>query len=403
MPRRPLIITLIAIFYFLSPAAIIIQGSVMNRIPLLGPYNIFTRLFITDIIILLIYPISAVALYSVKKWGWYLFLGCVLILIGYNIFVYFLNPRYSLSVLIIFNVVLAVVAGIFFRKHVIAPYFNPRLRWWETKPRFKIDIHADIMLDDQILSGDILDLSISGFFMAFDTSLSLGQVYTFDLKCLKRSVKVSGKVMRKSTEKEGYNGLGIMFVRLTKKEKTGINTIIKDLEKGGLRDSSRDRAAAETGETGRPELRPTASRYTLAHDAVLSGGNRTINCRMLDISKNGCLITTEQAISEKQTISEKQIYQMNIRCMNLEIEIDSRIKRKPEPHGAKQYAMEFVDITKEKKHSLNILVQTLKKIGAKNRIEESTPLPDEEIDKTVLGTPYKIVLFFRKLILKDVG
>lgn len=398
MPRRPLIITLIAICYFLSPIAIIIQGSVMNRIPLVGPYNIFTRLFITDIIILFIYLISAVALYSVKKWGWYLFLGCGLILIGYNIFVYFHNPRYSLSVLIIFNVVLAVVAGIFFRKHIIAPYFNPRLRWWETEPRFKIDIHADIMLDDQILSGDILDLSMSGFFMAFSNTLSLGQVYTFDLKCWKHSVDVSGKVMRKSTEKEGYNEFGIMFVRLTEKEKTGINIIIKDLEKGGLRDSSRDQAAGETGKTG-PELhqQKTASRYTLAHDAVLSSGNRTINCRMLDISKNGCLITAEQ------DLSEKHIYQMNIRCMNLEIEIDSRIKRNPEPLGAKKYAMEFIDITKEKMHRLNILIQTLKKIGAKNRLDESTPLPDKEIDKTVSGTPYKIVLFFRKLILKDVG
>jgi c-di-GMP-binding flagellar brake protein YcgR len=371
----------------------------MNRIPLVGPYNIFTRLFITDIIILFIYPISAAALYSVKKWGWYLFLGCVLILIGYNIFVYFHNPRYNLSMLIIFNVILAIVAGIFFRKHVIAPYFNPRLRWWETKPRFKIDIHADLMLDEQIRSGDILDLSMSGFFMAFENTLSLGQVYTFDLKCLKRSVKVTGRVMRKSTEKEGYDGFGIMFVRLTENEKTGINSIIKDLEKGGLRDSSRDRAASAgyTEEPG-PELHPkkTASRYTLAHDAVLSSGNNTINCRLLDISKNGCLITAEQAISAKQ------IYKMNIRCMNLEIEIDSRLQRKAEPYGTKGYAMEFVDISKEKRHSLNILIQTLKKMGAKNRLEESTPLPDAEIEKTISGTPYRIVLFFRKLILKDI-
>jgi len=69
----------------------------------------------------------------------------------------------------------------------------------------------------------------------------------------------------------------------------------------------------------------------------------------------------------------------------------------------KEYAMEFIDITKEKRHSLNILIQTLKKMGAKNRLEVSTPLPDEELDKTVSNTPYKIVLFFRKLILKDVG
>jgi hypothetical protein len=41
-------------------------------------------------------------------------------------------------------------------------------------------------------------------------------------------------------------------------------------------------------------------------------------------------------------------------------------------------------------------------MGAKNRLEESTPLPDAEIEKTISGTPYRIVLFFRKLILKDI-
>ena len=399
MPRRPIIITLIAICYFLSPAVIIVQGSVMNRIPILGPYNIFTRLFITDIIILFIYPISAVALYSVKKWGWYLFLGCVLVLIGYNIFVYFHNPRYSLSVLIIFNVVLAVVAGIFFRKHVIAPYFNPRLRWWESKPRFKIDIHAEIMLDNQKRSGDILDFSSSGFFMAFENTLSIGKVYSFNLKCLKHSVNVSGKVMRKSTGKEEYNGFGIMFFRLTDLEKTGINLIIKDLEKGGLRDFSRDRAAALLSSAGAgQELQPqkTSTRYILTHEASISDGENIIKCRMLDISMNGCLITADR------NISDSRIYKMSIRCMNLKIELDSRVQRKSGDPDKNAFAMEFINLTKAKKHNLNILIHTLKKAGATNRKKESMPLPDEEIDKTVSTTPYKIVIFFRKLILKDV-
>ena len=65
--------------------------------------------------------------------------------------------------------------------------------------------------------------------------------------------------------------------------------------------------------------------------------------------------------------------------------------------------MEFVNLSKEKKHDLNILIHTLKKMGAADRIEGPIPMPEEEIDKTVSSTPYKIVLFFRKLILKDIG
>jgi len=86
----------------------------------------------------LVYPLGALAVFSVKRWGWYLFLGCSAILIGYNLFVFILSPRYNILLLVLFNLALSVVAGVLFRKHVIAPYFNPRLRWWATEPRYKI-------------------------------------------------------------------------------------------------------------------------------------------------------------------------------------------------------------------------------------------------------------------------
>ena len=193
---------------------------------------------------------------------------------------------------------------------------------------------------------------------------------------------------------------------MSEKDKAEINLIIKDLEKGGLRDSLRDQTASagESGETG-PQARPkkTESRYTLEHDAVLSNGSETYNCRILDISKNGCLITAEEDTSAKKTISRRSNYTINIRCMSLEIQLESRLQRKSEAHGTNEYAMEFVNISKEKRHSLNMLIHTLKKMGAKDRLESSIPLTEEEIDKTVSKTPYKIVLFFRKLIMKDVG
>ena len=101
---------------------------------------------------------------------------------------YILNPRYNLFILILFNVILAIVAGIFFRKHIIAPYFNPRLRWWEAEPRYKIDIHAEIITGNAGLTGEILDISQSGFFMSLAQDITIGKTYTFNLKCMKHPV-----------------------------------------------------------------------------------------------------------------------------------------------------------------------------------------------------------------------
>ena len=134
MPKRPLIITIFVVCYLLSPFAILIQASMISNIPLFGPFNIFNRLFFTDIIILFIYPICAFALYSVRKCGWYIFLGSSIALIAHNTIVYLLNPLYNLAILVTFNIALAVVAGIFFRKHIIAITFGaliPKMNLWK--------------------------------------------------------------------------------------------------------------------------------------------------------------------------------------------------------------------------------------------------------------------------------
>ncbi len=399
MPRRPLIISIIVICYVLSPVSSILLGSIINRIPIFGVHNIFTRLPITDILILFVYPISAAAIYSIKKWGWYLFLACSLILISYNIFVYNLSPRYSFLILIVLNVILAIVAGIFFRKHIIAPYFNPRLRWWETEPRYKIEIHAEIISGKNALTGEILDISNSGFFMSLDQNLTVGRIYKFNLKCLKCSVEVNGKVMRKASRKEELNGYGVMFVKLTDAEKMGINALIKDLEKGGARDFSREGDGAVPAGSEAAELthqRKTAARYKLLHEAILTSEKENIQCKIVNISKDGCFVTAGQDIPDGVT------FRMKLRCIKLEIEMEIEIKRKTEYRGVHSYAIKFINATKQERQIINMIIRKYKKIGARDRIKDSNPVSDEVIDRYVADTPYRIVLFFRKLVLKDV-
>lgn len=399
MPRRPLIITLIALCYFLSPAVIVIQGSIMHHIPLWGQHSIFTRLFFTDIIILFVYPVGGFVIYAVKKWGWYIFLGCSLILISYNIVVYFLNPRYNLFILLLLNITLAIVAGIFFRKHIIAPYFNPRLRWWETEARYKIEINADIIVEHKKLSGDILDISNTGYLIALDHDITPGKIYKVHIKYMHHYVDVHGKVMRMTSSDEEKNRYGVMFVKLTSMGKKGIKVIIDDLEKGRLRDYSRDYKEDSEDAIKKmlyPRLKETTSRYKLNHTAILIEGEKNIQCQMLDISRNGCLIKTEH------DISEGTIHKINIRCMKLEAEIEGTIKRKTDLGGLNGYGVEFINITKPEKQKIGRIINTLKRIGARNRLDGARRVSEDVIDKSVAGTPYKIILFFKRLLLKDV-
>lgn len=400
MPKRPLIITIFTVCYFLSPFVILIHTSMISNIPLFGPNNIFNRLFFTDIIILSIYPVCALALYSVRKWGWYIFLGSSITLISYNTIVYCYNPLYNLAILISFNIALAVIAGIFFRKHIIAPYFNPRLRWWETDPRYRLEISAEIKSEVLNIQGEILDISTSGCLIVPDATLSLGKIHTISINCMSHFFDVHGKIMRRSSSDEEFDRYGIMFVRLSENTKYQLNMLIKVLEMGGLRDYFREQKTTQAKEhelRSTTRITETASRYSLSHTAVLSGKGKDINCQLLDISERGCYIRTPESFS----VSQK--YRVTIICMNQKTSVKGVIEWAGESEKPGRYGVKFIDITKEEKKNLMAIIRVLIKFGAYNRTRDAHPVSEEVFDRSVAHTPYRVVLFLKKLILKDVG
>ena len=399
MPKRPLIITIIALCYLLSPAAILLQTSLVHHIPLFGPRNIFDRLFFTDVIVLALYPLCAAGVFSVRKWGWYLFLSCSLLLIGYNIVVYLLNPRYSLILLIIYNVGLAVIAGIFFRKHVIAPYFNPRLRWWETEARLKFDIYAELTLGGKRIRGEILDISNTGCLVAFPREIKLGTIHTLSLRCLRHFVQLQGKVMRKSSSDEEGDFYGIMFVKLTPFARSALEALIGELEKSGFRDQHREQMTSrEKAHEKRTvsRIQDTAPRYTVEHTAILKREGEIIHCQLLDLSAHGCFVKTNHEISENS------LYRLTLRCMKYEAELNGRIEWVSDLDGQHGYGIMFVNVTKSEQKNVSMILHLLKHAGVQDRLSDARPVSEDTIERSVSSTPYRAIIFLRKLFLKDV-
>ncbi len=179
MRRKPIIIIIIALCFLISPFFIIMQVSILTNTPVIGPYNIAAKLAPHDWIILAVYIVCAVSVFSVRKWGWYAFILSSLYLIGSNLTVFFQRPRYGVAAMILYNLVLVITAGVFFRRAVIAPYFNPRIRWWEQAPRLRINICAEI--GPAMTPAEIFDVSASGAFIAGPENLVLGASYAVTL------------------------------------------------------------------------------------------------------------------------------------------------------------------------------------------------------------------------------
>lgn len=65
----------------------------------------------------------------------------------------------SLGLLIAANSALLAVAGMIIHSNVRAPYFNPRLRYWEQKPRVAVRLQANLGGGDDVLEGETPSMS----------------------------------------------------------------------------------------------------------------------------------------------------------------------------------------------------------------------------------------------------
>jgi hypothetical protein len=61
---------------------------------------------------------------------------------------------------------LAILGALYVLKTELrVPYFSPKIAWWESDPRYKISVPAEMTSPDHSYRGDIMDVSASGCFI----------------------------------------------------------------------------------------------------------------------------------------------------------------------------------------------------------------------------------------------
>jgi hypothetical protein len=236
MKKRPLSIVIIAVIYFFEPAGNLIQAAYVNGLPLFGNNSIISHLIWSDWIILSVFPVVAVGVYRVRKWGWYLFLGFSVVLISYNLYVYlYINPNYKLQTVILFILIVTGISAVFFRKHVYAPYFNPRLRWWEVASRYRVKLPTTIVNDAGSMDCQLLDISSTGCFIEFDGNLNLGDDVWLLIDFVNNEINCLGKVIRKSREPSAP-GYGIYFHAMSQETRRKLKYLVRTLKNLGCKD-----------------------------------------------------------------------------------------------------------------------------------------------------------------------
>ena len=247
MKQRPLSIIIITILYLLEPIGTVAIGAYVNHMPYFGPDGIFAHLLWSDWLLLACFPVVAAGVYSVRKWAWYFFLIFSATLIGYNVFVYlFWNPNYSLAMIIFFIVVTTAISAVFFRRQVYAPYFNPRLRWWEIAARYRVTLDVKILTSDHgSMETQILDLSETGCFVGNKDELGEGSSVWMVIRCGATEISCLGRVIRTVVVGGKIKGYGIMYQGMSKETVIKMKGLILSLKELGGQDREGAISAAQ--------------------------------------------------------------------------------------------------------------------------------------------------------------
>lgn len=238
MKQRPLFIRILAYLYFFSPLFILAEIMLLydigfKRIFLL-PY-MFTWHTIT---IMLITPLVGYAIWSVKKWGYYVLIAHSVLLLVNNIFLYFQKLTTTpLWAIVVFNLLILGVIIAFVRKEVYAPYFNPQIRWWEQARRYYYNgmrvLVKRLYSDDILFEAKSFDLSETGIFVATGKNVSAGEKFSFEMVLKNSSILYAdGEVMWVNRKKKGEipAGFGCRFIKEDPLLRKRIRYHLKDIE-----------------------------------------------------------------------------------------------------------------------------------------------------------------------------
>jgi hypothetical protein len=195
--------------HWLTPIGNIIFNSMLYQIPIA---HYCRALFYTgnriDFGMIVFVPlIAGTCIYLTKRWSFILYILVMCFPIIYTSLKWYQNPsgKVGLSVLSLYLVNILVVSY-FMLPTVRKIYFDPRLRWWETKPRYLTDFVANLLVSEPAgLTGHVKNISVGGLYVETEAELELHKQLQIFFKYGDQEINIKAEpVFRRSIPPAGY-------------------------------------------------------------------------------------------------------------------------------------------------------------------------------------------------------
>jgi len=238
--------------------------------------------FLAQMFIWTAFVVTAVGMYRVKSWGFFLCVATAMVNRLFSMLIFpspsglhpFDAPRFNvLEPGAIANFVIFVPIVLLIRKDLLAPFFNPRLKWWEQHPRMRRSIAINANLLGTMRAYQTFDLSLSGMFLVVPDlhRLNIGDTFwaTIELQDIGQQIAVESKIVWISSGEDHPPGFGCSFISIDRCRQKALKTYLqtqKFLERMHVR------LVRQSGNlmSGCPDLELTENARPLINKAVES-------------------------------------------------------------------------------------------------------------------------------------
>lgn len=172
------------------------------------------------------------AMHKMRTYAWHLYVFHSALMIGEQFYVAFtLAENYHVEIPLAFNSI-AILAVLYLVKlELRVPYFSPNIAWWESDPRYKISVPAQMTCADHFYNGEIMDISSTGCFIKSKENIKVDQVITVKFSLFDQKFDCSGKVVWRTESGVTHpKGVGVKFIGLDKKRQALLRDTVKKLK-----------------------------------------------------------------------------------------------------------------------------------------------------------------------------
>lgn len=225
----------VALVYMAFPMTYVLFAALLFDIPAKACVSLLLSPFYY--LISFIAVVSGYGLWEMRRWGWYVFL-LANVMTGYGNAVLLTDYGTTHHKVLAFAFSIIVLLVLVYRvsREVRVPYFLPRIRWWESNPRYRLIVPCRLERSGgEVLEAEILDLSITGCFVKMRSDVDQDEHLDLKFTMFGEPLECRGVVVWRTQSAVTHpRGIGVKFTAVPKAQRRALKAADQRLKKIAL-------------------------------------------------------------------------------------------------------------------------------------------------------------------------